>query len=137
MLEILNSFHSDMRMNLYKFHPNPELIEHYEFHHENVVNLFWDKYQDNPVELKKREEAIAKDAYYAYRYAKYILLNRFSLGEEAMAKDRYYAYYYAKDILHDRFPLGEEAIARVPMYAKCYAKEVIKGPWAINGKTYE
>ncbi len=98
-------------MNLYKFHSEPESMNHYEFHYDNVVELFWDKYEDDHVELKKREKAIAEDAYYAYRYA------------------------YA--ILQDRFPLGEEAIVKFSRYTHLYAKEVIKGPWTINGKTYK
>jgi len=150
-------------MNLYKLHSEPESMEYYGFHHDTVPALFWNMYKHDPNELKKRENVIAKDPEYAYMYAttilkdrfllgeeaiskdfvyahwyaREILCGRFPLGEEAIAKDPIHAYHYAKDILHDRFPLGEEAIARVPMYAKCYAKEVIKGPWAINGKTYE
>ena len=40
-------------------------MEHYEFHYDNVVELIWSKYENNPVELKKREKAIAKDPRYA------------------------------------------------------------------------
>ncbi len=124
-------------MNLYKLHSKPESMEHYEFHYDNVVELIWSKYENNPVELKKREKAIAKDPRYAYWYAYAILRDRFPLGEEAIAKNSECAYLYARNVLYNRFPLGEETIAKSMYYTRLYAKNIIKGPWTINGKTHE
>ncbi len=150
-------------MNLYNLHSDPKSMRNHDLHHNNIAELIWDKYKNNPAELKKREKIIAKDPYYAfiyakdilhgcfplgeeaiakdlpyaYYYARDVLHNRFQLGEEAIAKDPYCACYYAIDVLHNRFPLGEEAIAKDPEYAHWYAKDIIKGPWTINGKTYK
>ncbi len=124
-------------MNLYKFHSEPESMKNHDYHNDNVAELFWNKYRKTPIELKKREKAIAKNSEYAYYYARNVLHKRFPLGEEAIAKDPRYAYEYAINVLCDRFPLGEEAIAKSPYYAVEYAKNIIKGPLIINGKTYE
>ena len=62
-------------LNLYKLHSNPKLLKYYDIADEKIPAIFWEKYKNNLVELKKREPAIAKNAEYAYFYAKYILKN--------------------------------------------------------------
>ena len=99
-------------MNLYKFHADPKSLLHHDIAHEKVPAVFWDKYKDNPEELKKREAAIAKDPQYAYRYAYFVLEKSFPAGEAAIAKDPYYAYRYASDVLKKGFYLNGKLIAK-------------------------
>ena len=84
------------------------------------------KYQSNLDILEKYlEDAIAKDAWYAYFYARDVLKGPFPLGEEAISKDPDYAHYYARHVLKSPFPAGEETIAeanatwRKDMRASC------------------
>ena len=121
-------------MNLYKLHSDPTSLLHHDIAHEKVPAVFWDKYKDNPEELKKREAAIAKDPQYAYRYAYFVLEKSFPAGEAAIAKDPYYAYRYASDVLKKPFPAGEAAIAKDPRYARLYVRDVLKKDFYLNGK---
>jgi lambda repressor-like predicted transcriptional regulator len=116
-------------MNLYKLHANPETLDHYDIAHDKVPKLIWDKYENNPEELRKREAALAKDGQYAYFYAKHVLKGRWPAGEEAIAKDAFASYEYATDVLKAGFPAGEEAIAKDARYAYFYAKDVLDGPF--------
>ena len=59
----------------------------------------WEKYKDNPEELKKREHLWTASANYAYSYARYVLKKPFPLGEKAIASDPYYAYHYVLYVL--------------------------------------
>ena len=115
-------------MNLYNFHSNPELLDHHDKSFDQVPHLVWEKYKRNPVELKKREDALAKDAQYAYLYAKCVK-GPFPKGEDAIAKTATWSYHYAKDVLDGPFPKGEDAIAKDTQMAYFYAKDVLKGPF--------
>ena len=86
-------------LNIYKYHTHPETLPLYEKAMECVPVCFWEKYENNPEELKKREGAIAKSAKYSYYYALNVLKTRFEAGEKAIATDVYYSYYYALKIL--------------------------------------
>ena len=97
-------------MNLYKFHADPKSLLHHDIAHEKVPAVFWDKYEDNPDELKKREATIAKDPYYAYLYARHVLKKPFPLGEAAIAKDTYCAYQYAHEVLKKGFYLNGKGL---------------------------
>ncbi len=113
-------------MNLYKYHDKPETIHGHDEIDTHVPEVVWGKYNDNPAELKKREDAIAKSARYSYDYAKDILKGPFPKGEAAIAKSAEYSWYYAHDILKGPFPKGEAAIAKDPVYAYRY-NTFIKG----------
>jgi hypothetical protein len=119
-------------MNLYNYHSQPEDLHKHKEAEDSVVEVFWDKYKNNPKELKKREPAIAKSAEYSYYYAKNVIHGKFPLGEAAIAKDSYYSYYYARDVLKGRFPLGEPAIAKDAEYSYWYAKYVLKGEFPLG-----
>ena len=86
-------------MNLYNFRSKPESLLQYEKIAETNPHIFWEKYENNPEELKKREKYIAKDAEYSYDYARDVLRGPFPLGEEAIAKDKDFAYFYARYFL--------------------------------------
>ena len=88
-----------MSLNLYDLHPDPEKAPDYKRHHDTVPQLVWEKYKDEPKELKKREKALAKDPKIAFLYAKDILQGPFPAGEAAIAKSRGYAPLYAKNVL--------------------------------------
>ena len=98
-------------LNIYKYHTNPETLPLYEKAMECIPDIFWEKYENNPEELKKREGAIAKSAQYSYLYAVKVLKTIFEAGEKAIATDAYYSYWYASDVLNGRFKIGEKAIA--------------------------
>lgn len=115
-------------MNLYNFHSNPELLDHHDKSFDQVPHLVWEKYKRNPVELKKREDALAKNAQYAFAYAADIIKGPFPEGEDAIAKDAQYAYLYAKCV-KGPFPKGEDAIAKTATWSYHYAKDVLDGPF--------
>ena len=116
-------------MNLYNLHSDPESLDHFEKVTANNPAIFWEKYENKPEELKKREKYIAKSAQYSYYYARDILKGPFPLGEEAIAKNSNSAYEYAKDVLKGPFPAAEAAIAKDAVSAYSYAKDVLKGPF--------
>jgi hypothetical protein len=79
--------------------------------------------------IPELEPAIAKDAYYSYLYANYIIKGRFELGEPAIAMNPEHSCYYAINVLHGRFLLGEKAISQNSIHSYDYAKDIIKGRW--------
>lgn len=88
-------------MNLYQLHSNPKSLHLHDEAHEHVPQLVWEKYKDNPEELKKRESIWSKDVRYAYKYAMDILKSPFKGGEAIIAKNAYFAYYYAELIKNE------------------------------------
>jgi hypothetical protein len=80
------------------------------------------------------EPAIAKNAYLAYSYARFILKEPFKLGEPAIATSPWESLFYAKNILEAPFPLGEKAIAKRAEYSKEYTHEVLKKDFYLDGK---
>ena len=77
-------------MNLYNLHSDPQSLLYFEEAPEIVPDLFWDKYKNNPEELKKREREISVDAEYSYYYARGVLEGPFPAGEAAISKDEKY-----------------------------------------------
>jgi hypothetical protein len=73
-------------MNLYNYHSNPEQLHGYEQAHESVPIIIWEKYKKNPEELRKREDILAQDPEYSYRYARDVLNGPFPKGEDAIAQ---------------------------------------------------
>ena len=114
-------------MNLYNLHPDPANAPYREWAFENIPELVWEKYHSQPEELKKREKALATEAWCVYSYAVDVLKGPFPAGEAVIAKDFKYAYYYARDVLEGPFPAGEAAISRSP-YASSYAFSILKLP---------
>ena len=120
-------------MNLYKLHSKPESLDHYETVSNSNPDIFWDKYKNNPEELKKREKYIAKSTKYAYKYASEVLKGPFPAGEEIISKDIYFALEYAKYVLKGKkFPAGEEAISNDEQYSYLYARDILKGPFPLG-----
>jgi hypothetical protein len=76
-------------MNLYQFHKNPHLIHGHKQADEVVPDIVWNKYSHDPKELKKREDALAKDPEYAYMYALDILKKPWPKGEATIAKNHF------------------------------------------------
>ena len=96
-------------MNLYNFHSKPASLDHYGAITETNPDIFWEKHENNPGELKKREAAISKSTKYSYLYALDVLEGPFPAGEAEIAVDTLYAYWYATNVLNGPFPKGEEA----------------------------
>ena len=116
-------------MNLYNLHDNPEQLHKHKEAFDTVPALIWDKFRDDPAELKKREDAIAKDAKYSLAYATHILQGPFPKGEEAISKDAQCSIDYARYVLEDPFPKGEAAISKVAHFAYSYARDILQGPF--------
>lgn len=91
-------------MNLYKLHSDPKSLDLHDEARESIPHIFWGKYKNSLEELKKREDAIAKDSKYAYQYANDIIKGPFPKGEDSIATDSDYAYSYAEDVLKGPFP---------------------------------
>ena len=121
-------------MNLYNLHTNPSDLAHHDVADTSVPVLFWDKYEKDHVELKRREAAIAKYPKYAYRYAMNILKGPFKAGEAVIAKDPRYAHLYARDVLKGPFKAGEAAIAKSRHYSGLYAENVLKHDFYLDRK---
>ena len=121
-------------MYLYDLLDDPKKSPSYEKAERSPI-LVWRKYKNNPKELKKREDVLAKHPEVAYRYAEEILGHRFPEGEPAIATSPKFAFWYADYVLNGRFPEGEDAIATNPVYAAIYARDMIEGPWPEAEKT--
>lgn len=97
-------------LNIYQLHSKPDQLKGYDQAYEKVPEFIWEKYKKQPKQLKKHENALAKDPIVSYRYAVLILQNRFPEGEDAIAQSPLYSYFYATNVLNDRFLKGENAI---------------------------
>ena len=80
-------------MNIYNLHDDPKSLDHHEQAHDEVVDVFWGKY--NFSDLKEREPAIAKHAAYSYEYARNFK-DGFKLGEPAIKEFPFYLDVYIK-----------------------------------------
>lgn len=121
-------------MNLYELHTNPESLDDYVKSQDVNPDFFWQKYKDNPEELKKREKYIARDPEYALKYAEKILKGPFPASEAEIAKVAAYSYYYARDVLDGPFPAGEDTLAKDGYYAFVYARDVLKDTFRHNNE---
>jgi hypothetical protein len=93
-------------MNLYKFHSDPEILDHHDDAHQLIPKLFMvGRYNDFPENLSPTQiRAISKDPEYAYKYAFFVLKKR-------------------------RWPEAEPYIMKDPEYARMYAQRIIAGRW--------
>ena len=117
-------------MNLYKFHTNPESLYGYEKAIERVPAAAWGTHENNHDKLRELENLWTKSAEYSYRYALYILKDRFPQGEDVIATNAEFSYLYAAAVLKPRgiigFPKGEDAIATHARHSYWYAIVVFK-----------
>ena len=80
------------------------------------------------------EDAIAKFARTAQRYAEMVLKGPFEKGEAAIATDAIESLEYAENVLKGRFEKGEPVIAADAHSALSYARLIVKGPWEMGEK---
>ena len=107
-------------MNLFTFHNKPEkLVGHDELLNRasfiwtevaDMDNADYDEYFADASVLEPYESVLAKEPYYAYMYAHYVLDDRFPEGEDAIATSDQYSFMYANEVLFKRFKKGEKAI---------------------------
>ena len=97
-------------MKLFRLHDTPNSLDHHG-DEDLVPELAWEKYKNNPEELKKREKTLARDPETAYKYAQHVLKGPFPLGEPSIAKDAWLSFFYA-DIIKGPFKLGEPTIKK-------------------------
>ena len=76
--------------------------------------------------VKEDPEYASKYAYWAYRYAEYVIKGRWHEAEEIIKTDPQYACFYAKFVIQGRFPEAEPFIKKYPNWVGYYAEEVIK-----------
>ena len=72
------------------------------------------------------EDAISKDSWLSYDYAKHIKKGRFRKGEKAIAEVSGCSYLYSL-ILEGPFPEGEDAIAESACWSANYAHDTLQG----------
>jgi hypothetical protein len=76
-------------VDLYAIHPDPENAPYRDWAFERVPALVWERYREEPEELRAREPVIARSAKYAYWYATFALGGPFPAGEPAIAASQY------------------------------------------------
>jgi hypothetical protein len=86
-------------MNIYKFHTDPESLDHYEKRLTRVPKLAYEHARDLGRRFPEGEAAIAKDVQLAYKYAAYVIKERFPAVEAAIAKNGWRSYNYAREVI--------------------------------------
>ena len=147
-------------MNLFSLTTNPEELPHFDKMME-VPEFAWNAIKksklsaaDKRKAMTEKEHVWAKDAEYAFEYARAYLRKRFPAGEKSIltnaelaadyaseiikgrwpeaepiiARDCQAAYTYAREVMHGRFPLAEPLLASAAVYVCAYAL------WVINGR---
>ena len=129
-------------MNIYEFHTNPESLD--SFKEVSIANprLAYQCAEKLGRRLPIVETAIAKNALYAYLYARDVIEGRFPEGEAVIAKDGWSAAYYAKDVIKGRWLEAEEVIASSAEGSYNYAISVLKdrfipGEFEISDSRYK
>ena len=61
-------------LNIYKYHTHPERLPLYDKMHMINPDFFWEKYKNNPEELKKREGATRKPLRHNFERSKKIMI---------------------------------------------------------------
>jgi hypothetical protein len=100
-------------MNLFKFHSEPKTLAHYDLAPELVPKLFSPLGNVGifPGKLTQRQiNAISKDTWQAYSYARGELKKRWPEAEPYIMKDPEIACAYAIDIIGEPWPEAEEVI---------------------------
>jgi hypothetical protein len=117
-------------VNLYNYHTDKKTLKGYDNKDELIPTEVWDKFKNQPDELKKREHVLARNAKTAYKYAVYVLDGRFKLGEPALSKNSQYAMSYAQFL--NGFPAAETLFANNAIDALTYSTDVIKKPFPLG-----
>jgi lambda repressor-like predicted transcriptional regulator len=117
-------------MNIYKYHANPESLNHHDVADEKVPHLVFKKYNgfytsETLEALKQREHILAKDPHVARKYAKLFIRGRWPRGESAIARNAKAAVQYADEVLKGPFPEAEPVIAKDSLEALKYADRVL------------
>ncbi|MGZ8924240.1 MAG: hypothetical protein ACXW2E_00020 [Nitrososphaeraceae archaeon] len=116
-------------MNLYKYYNNPEQLYNYKICSASDPKLAYDYATRYNRPFPEGEDAIAKSAYFSYRYAIDVLKGPFLKGEDRITTDANYSYLYAYYILKGPFKKGEDRIATDAQYSYLYAIHVLNGPF--------
>lgn len=111
-------------MNLYKYHTDPESLDHHDYAISNILHVAWDIAKRDKKELAKKEHLWATDPHFAYAYA-VATHQRFKAGEDVISKDPEYARMYASNVITGPWSDGEDAISKDAMQSFIYAFEVL------------
>jgi hypothetical protein len=91
---------------------------------EDIEVFSWLAFEYARMEIKGRwpeaETIIVTNAQASAQYAYEILCCRFAGGEEAISKDAWWAYWYAEEVIGGRFLEAEEVISNNPYYSCQY-----------------
>ena len=90
---------------------------------------------DYDKKLEPVKHIIKKTPFFAYRYAREVLKDRWLEAEPYIMKDTWHAYCYAAVIMEDRWLEAEPYIMKDPSSSHLYARYVIKGRW-IDAESY-
>ena len=105
-------------MSLYQLHSNPESLYKYSEAPYRIPGMAYElaakKYRRTGQRDPELERVIAQDPWSAYRYAAYVIKDRWPEAEPVIAQDLYSAYWYARDVIGDRWPEAEPYIKQDP-----------------------
>ncbi|RWZ84368.1 MAG: hypothetical protein EO766_17260 [Hydrotalea sp. AMD] len=97
-------------LNLYKFHSQPQNLDHYNDQDSIIPNLALKKSLYNRGRSPDLEPVILKDTKCAFDYARKVIRDRWPEAEPRIMKDPYAALGYAETILKDRWYEAEPYI---------------------------
>ena len=115
-------------MDLYKYYSHPEQLNRYAEADQIVPSRVYAMTESGFELTPKQINTLAKDAQYAYHYARSVLNSPWPKGEDAISKDAEYAYRYARYVIDGPFPKGEDEINKDAEYAYLYAQYNFKLP---------
>ena len=93
-------------LNPYQFHSQPQQLMGYADASAKIPSIAWDMANTN-AQRRKLEHLWAKDAQYAFWYAREIIKGPWPPGEAVIAKDPKVAYHYAVVVIKKPWPPGD------------------------------
>lgn len=108
--------------SIYEYHSRPESLYGWGMDDDVPWVALENIKQHGPT--PRREQAVAKNADTAFKYAVQIIKGPWPPGEAAIAQNPRYVYEYARDVIKAPWPPGEAAIATNNQYSTLYKRFV-------------
>jgi len=118
-------------MNIYNLHADPKQLNHYD-NKEAIPSIAWilaKELHSKGADTSFLKPTFAKDPFYAYKYAKYIMKKRWPEVEPVLRQDAESAYRYARYVMQHRWPEAEEIIKKHPAMAYRYTRDFLHKRW--------
>lgn len=112
-------------MNLYKLYSKPQELEAFHTVKNFDPDFAYDHLRNNdPNDQSAIQCILKKSPWNCFKYAAYVLKQRWPQGEHKIAELAISSYDYAKTVLKGSFKLGEPILAKDGYYAAAYALNV-------------